>query len=187
MNKNIGTLKLKAGDILLFPTKTRMDNPVYKYVSKIFGEVVADFLWNHVDYEYGHSEIYYGAGYGLGSMSNGSRFGQYDLSLLSNLTILRHKENVDEPKMRNSIEKFWNNPYDYDSLMRNTLTEILNILYLEEIIEDMWDIDTPKENICSEIIARIYDDYGLDFTDKEEWISPMDILKNENFEIIYKP
>jgi hypothetical protein len=120
-------------------------------------------------------------------MYNGSRFGKYDLSLLSNLTILRHKEPVDEAKMRNSIEKFWNNPYDYDSIMRNTLTEILNILYLEEVIENMWDKNTVKENICSELIARIYDDYGLKFTNKSEWTSPTDIMQNENFNIIYKP
>jgi hypothetical protein len=56
---------------------------------------------------------------------------------------LKDKE-IDEEKMRESINKFHNLEYDFDSLIRNSISEILNIVKLEKVLENLYEIETPN-------------------------------------------
>lgn len=145
-----------------------------------------NFLINNLHNDYIHAEIYYGDLYGLGATQSGSRFGKYSLELLSNLTIMRLKDKeIDEEKMRESINKFHNLEYDFDSLIRNSISEILNIVKLEKVLENLYEIETPNQLICSELVQRVYSEYGEPLFEREDWVSPQDLFENPKLEIIY--
>lgn len=185
-------VNLQFGDVLLFPTDKY--SPVYKYAKNKVNKFFADLLEHLTGQQYAHVGIYLTPSkdknkfWSLEAIDQGVWLVERSVSDFQYLDVIRHKK-IDKDhiiEMENLVYSYWNKPYDWTSLLLNGITELAGIIGFEEYIEKTFQEvrDTPHTQICSELVARIYADVGLEFSKKPEYISPMDIYKNENFKII---
>jgi hypothetical protein len=80
-----------------------------------------------------------------------------------------------QEQIKQKIREYWNLPYDVTSYVRNTVVYLGKRLGLEDLLEDWLDKLSPYDNkhamICSEVVARIYEDVGLKIAkDRAEWV-----------------
>lgn len=177
-------MKLEIGDILLLPTK---EVETYKILASILGYKITDLVVNVTDQDYLHAEMYIGNGYIMASWLNGVHIAQYPIQLLSKFDVYRHRSKRVKALIREHLQddfkdfiagrstKYINKPYDLQSLILNTVSELAGLVVDEERFENSLGYDNPDRFICSELIARIYHDVGVDLKRNLEFVSPDDL------------
>ena len=184
-------LKLKPGDVLLLPTKY---TEVYTTIAGVLGAKVTQFLPLLLNEPYLHAELYIGKGYTMGAWLNGVHISRYPLSTQMKFDVYRHVDEQASEAVKNVIiedfeaflnkrpTRFLNKPYDFTTLIYNTVAELMQILKKEKTVEEnIPRLDTPDAFICSELVARVYDAarYNLQTGDKSlEWVSPSDLAES---------
>lgn len=183
-------MKLEIGDILLLPTESV---ETFKIIASLLGQNTAKLIKNLTDQDYLHAEMYIGNGYIMASWLNGVHIAKYPISVLSKFDVFRHRNKRVKAVIRERIKddlkafingettKYINKPYDLQSLILNSISEIVGIVANEEDFENSLNFDNPHAYICSEMIARIYADAGVKIKDNLEFISPDDIAKSPEF------
>ena len=171
---------MKPGDILLLP-KDKAPG-LYNVIKSLFGEQVADWLANLTKHKYVHAELYVGAGYTLAAWFNGVHLVHYPLSVYDRFDIYTHPKMDDEKreKLCELVRKYFNKPYDFVSLILNGLPEILSlgIESVERYLEEQIDYENSDFLICSELIARMYEDVGLPIEPYPEFVTPDDLAEH---------
>lgn len=183
-------MKLEIGDILLLPTE---NVEAFDIIASILGQNVAKIVKNITDQDYLHAEMYIGNGYIMAAWMNGVHIAKYPLSILAKFDVYRHRDKRIKALIRERIKddlkafvkgettKYINKPYDLQSLILNSVSEIVGIVKNEEQFENSLGYDNPHAYICSEMIARIYHDVGVNIKQNLEFISPDDIAKCPEF------
>ncbi|AJW76936.1 hypothetical protein X275_01445 [Marinitoga sp. 1197] len=181
-------MKLEIGDVLLLPTKKV---ETYKIIASVLGQNIAKLIKNITDQDYLHAEMYIGNGYIMAAWLNGVHIAKYPLEILRHFDVYRHRnkrvKTIIREKIKEDLKAFVNGettkyiarPYDLQSLILNSVSEIIGIVADEENFEDSLNFDNPNAYICSELIARIYHDAGVDIKQNLEFVSPDDIAKSE--------
>ena len=159
--------------------------PTQKMISKAVAEQVVILSGQ----TYIHAELYLGKGWVLAGWFEGVKLIKYKPSAFQVFDVVRYK-GLDKDKMLKAVDKYWNLPYDYQSLGINSIIEIVNALGnfvgyedLEEKIEDWLPWDNPRAMICSELVARMLMEGGIQFK-KPEFISPQDLLEHPDQKLI---
>ncbi len=171
-------IKLEVGDILLLPAEK---GPVFQFLAKLFGETFTRFVATLLGHRYIHAELYIGSGWILAAWMNGVKLVKARPQYVDRFDIFRHPDI--QSKHRRWIEKiferYYNLPYDYVSLVENAMIEVASVGFepLEAYFEGKVPYDNPKAMICSELIARIYDDIGLTIERKAEYVTPDDLAE----------
>ena len=153
--------------------------PAQDFISKAVAEQVVRLAQQ----EYIHAEIYLGRGWVLAGWFEGVKLVKYKPSVFQMFDVVRY-EGLDKEKMFKAVDKYWNLPYDYASLGVNSIIELISAFGnfvgyedLEEKIEDWLPWDNPKAMMCSELVARMLMEGGVEF-DKPEFISPQDLVQH---------
>ncbi|WNO30035.1 hypothetical protein [Oceanotoga phage vB_OteS-UFV02] len=190
-------LEIKKGDILLYPNNK--NNPLYKYVSGIFGETITKLLMKASDYRYVHTAIYLcpsrhkGYFWSLEALDKGVYLIEKPISHLQFVDVVHNKGMTSEKAdqlVDLALNKYWNQPYDFASLLLNGICKIAEIFQLKEYLENLFSkyIDTPHEVICSELVGRLLEDIGLpiEHEGSEDFITPEDIADSNSFIMVLK-
>jgi len=123
--------------------------------------------------------MYIGGGFVIAAWVNGVHIISYPLAQFSKFHIYRYPGLDDDKraKMRSVITKYFNKPYDFISLILNGIPEILSLGFepLERFFEGKLPYDNPNMMICSELVARIYQEVGIYFEPKAEFVTPDDL------------
>ena len=148
------------------------------------GEKVAEFLKEKTGNSYLHAGIYLDKGYGLEAWFNGVKLVKYTPKAIASFHVFRHKEfNLEQhgPKVLEKAKEYFNRSYDFASLIINSLAEISNLFWhSEKKIEKLFkSYNTENAVICSELVARIYEEIGLPITENPEFTSPGDIAQSD--------
>ena len=185
--------QLKYGTILLFPSKS---SGVYDMIQKYLGKTTQDLLIQLSGEKVIHQEILVTGTITLAQTDKCVHLIKRPLSDFKYLVLVRHKD-MDKVSLEdylNVLHKNWNVPYDYASLFLNILTHVVNnVPLLDQIIEKYVRTNIPYENkqmyICSEVVQRVLEDLNLPlFNNKSpEYISPTDILRSPNVNLLYRP
>lgn len=174
MNK----IELKAGDVLLLPAE---EGPMYKWFEKILGKSFTIFVSNLLGHRYIHAEMYIGAGWILAAWMNGVKLLKAQPWYVDRFDIFRHPKIEDKHRrwIEKIFQKYWNMPYDYISLAENTLIEVASVGTepIEVYLEDKMLYQNPSAMICSELIARIFEDIGLKIERNSEFVTPDDLAE----------
>jgi len=169
-------MKFQTGDVLLLPMQEAQD--IYTFIEKYFGKKIADFLSAIEHHKYIHAELYVGNGYSIAAWFNGVHLVSYPLEAFDKFDVFRTKlTDEQKAKMRGVILEYFNMPYDFMSLILNGLPEILSfgIEPLERLIENYLNYDNPNAVICSELVARVYEQVGVKIEPHAEFVTPDDI------------
>jgi len=167
---------LKPGDALLFTKESTAG--VYTYFAEK-NKPLADLLAKLVNHNYIHAELYLGNGWVIAGWFNGVKLYKPSLQLLSTVHIYRPPIEVDKDKLKESVKKYFNYEYDWVSLILNGLPEIISFgnEQIEKIVEDWVKYSDDQKLICSELIARIYEDLGYKIEPRAEFVTPDDIAE----------
>ena len=179
-------LMLQRGDVLLFPTGlTDFLNRTQPFNSSPVDWSVVAKLLNH---KYIHQELYVGNNYSLGQGGNGVHLNLLNIDVLSQVHVYRLIDPIPEEDMSSQIESFirhnFNKQYDWVSLILNGLTSVLSLgsEWLEENIEGFENYSNYDKLICSELVARFYEEqFGLKIERKQEFVTPDDIAQSRLF------
>lgn len=134
------------------------------------------------DVKYIHQEIYLQNGWTLSAHMNGVKLIKYKPSALQKFDIYRFND-ADEKRIIDSVEKYWNLPFDYSSQAISRVQELLSLPMrtvfgvedLEDKIEGFLDYDNEENVSSGELCARILDEAGIKMGNSLEYISPQDL------------
>ncbi len=179
-------LTLKEGDVLLFPTRLADFLNTIEPFSKspVDWRTVAQVM-NH---KYIHAELYVGNNYSLGQGGNGVHLNLLNIDVLTRVHVYRLVDQIPQPEMKSQVESFvrrnFNKQYDWVSLVLNGLTSVLSLGndWLEQNIENFETYSNQDKLICSELVARFYEEsFGLKVERKAEFVTPDDIAQSQLF------
>jgi hypothetical protein len=177
--------KLKVGDVVLsnYTTKTKFKNLV-----KIFK------LQDLVDGgDANHAAIYVGDDKVMESLWLGVTYRKREILNNPHYAVMRLKKEVNNEKMSDLIEKYYNKyhglGYSYKGLLNASLSSFVN--FIVEIVTFGHKSYKPvifkeeKKPFCSELVAEIYEEYtGKNFSVSNDVISPNDLMEDKRFKII---
>jgi len=180
-------LELKTGDVLLL---RKEDAPgAYTFIEKYLGKDFADKVASLEKHKYIHAEIYVGNGFILAGWFNGVKLLQPPLHYIAKFDIYRNSKMDDAKRylMKKKVAKYFNAPYDFASLILNGIPEVLSLGFepLERYFEKQLPYSDPSKLICSELVARLYKDIGIEIEENPEFVTPDDIAENEYFSKIF--
>ena len=168
--------ELKAGDLLLLKKDKSF---VYKYLKDKVGEIVANMIIGASQNEYLHVEMYLGEGQVLSATVNGVHIHRYSTdTIIENFDIYEPKFNINKKELEKQVKLKHNKRYDFMGLFLNIGVEIANKLGFE--------FEPPYETefmvICSELVARVYEDMGdINFHKNTEFITPQGLVDSGMF------
>jgi len=182
-------IELKPGDVMLLPTQY---TEVYTIIQGVLGGPITSLLPRILNEPYLHAEIYIGSGFSMAAWTSGIHVHKYPLSVQMKFDFFRHKNDKASEAIKdlmvtefvnylnNEPVKYLNKRYDFSTLFYNTIAELTQVLGYEQIIETKTPrFDTPEIMICSELIARMYQDAGYDLkVGNPEWVSPADLAES---------
>lgn len=190
-------VEIKKGDVLLYPNTKA--NPLYKYLSGLFGEFITNLLAKATNYKYVHTAIYLcpsrhkGYFWSLEAIDKGVYLIEKPISHLQFVDIVRNQKMTDakaDELGELALDKYWNRPYDFTGLLLNGICKIAEAVQLKEYLESLFAKyeDTPHEVICSELVARLMRDVGLPIQNAggDEFVTPSDIADSPDFITILK-
>lgn len=167
--------ELKPGDLLMLKKSKSL---VHRYLEENFGTWVEELLTRLTGQEYVHCELYLGEGYVLTATPSGIRIGKYSTdTLLEYFDFYRPKFPIDEEGLKRSVREYHNSPYDFVSMylgIVNTLFELFGV-------ELKVPYDTKFAFMCSELVARIYEQMGVTFRKSPEFITPQNLVDTGKF------
>jgi len=182
----IEMVEYELGDVLLLPKDKAVG--IYTWVKEKFGKKVADTLAALEHHNYIHAELYVGGGYVLAAWTNGVHLISYPLSVFKNFNVYRHPKLLNKTEeaehirecLAANVRKYFNKPYDFVSLLLNALPEILSFGFepLERMVESKLPYDNPEAMICSELVARMYEQCGIIIEPKAEFVTPDDLAEH---------
>lgn len=166
---------IRAGTILALKTKKTI---AYKYLSDNFGKVYADLLEKLLDVKYMHVELYLGEGWVLSAQLNGIKLQKYSLEYISkNFDLFEPNFKFKKDIFIDYASSNFNKPYDWVSLFLNTVNTISETFG----IKFEFPYNTKYALICSELIARFYEEQGYEFKKTSEFMTPQDLINSEYF------
>ncbi len=174
-------MELKTGDVLLLPKGVYPD--VYGFFEKYLGKELADELAKIEKHNYIHADLYIGGSWVISATPNGVHLLKYSLDILSKFDIYRYRYADERFRVciNNQVSKFLNMPYDFISLLLNGFIEFVSfgLEPLERYLENKFSMyDTPFAVICSELVARIYDNCGVEIERNDEFVTPDDLAQH---------
>lgn len=132
--------------------------------------------------------IYVGGGYVLIQERSGVHLYKIPLSFLLEVDIFRiDKNNLTDNKIENlnklkeeikeNVKEYWNMEYDYS----NNIVDIL-----PGIVKPILNFDTPNKVNGTELIARMYNNQGIDLTNNNDFENiNLDYLLENNFKKLF--
>lgn len=172
----INIKELKPGDLLMLKKDKSL---VFKYLKDTVGEVVTNLIIGASQNEYLHCEMYLGEGFAIAATVNGVHIHKYSTdTIIKNFDIYEPKFKVDKKMLEEQVKLKHNKMYDFTGLFLNIVMEIANKLG--------YSFEPPYETefmvICSELVARIYEDMGtVDFDRESEFITPQLLVDSGMF------
>ncbi|HDK27636.1 MAG TPA: hypothetical protein ENG48_11205 [Candidatus Atribacteria bacterium] len=190
-------IEIKKGDVLLYPNNK--NNPIYKYTSGMFGEFITNLLVKASNYRYMHTAVYIcpskhkGYFWTLEAIDKGIYLIEKPISHLQFVDIIR-RQGITEKQRKDLVDialnKYWNKPYDFTSLLLNGVCQLAEVVELQDYLKDLFMkyADTPHMLICSELVARLMRDVGLpvEKNGADEFVTPSDLAESPSFAMILK-
>lgn len=190
-------MKLQTGDVILCPKettdgiytalinwvdKTFRDNELLKVIGKFLADYLADQVYNH---NYIHAELYLGNGLQIGAWFNGVHIWKPSLAYFANAHVFRSTQSIDAAKILDAAKQEFNKNYDFTGLIINTLITVMAFnneereKRLEETFRKIYN--NPNSLTCSELVARIYANTGIQIERHAEYVTPDDIAQSPLF------
>ena len=186
--------RLELGDVINFPANASC--PVVAKLNERFGGFLTGLIQTKADHSSIHSglivssSVRAGKFWTLEAIEKGVYLLERDMSELKDLNVYRHIHMNDDSRevIKSILRKYWNMPYDYNSLLLNALSEFAGIIGLRnqanKLIAKIYD--KPHEQICSELVIRIHEEAGMEFENMAEVSTPSDIDRSRYFKILLK-
>lgn len=200
-------IELKPGDVILWPRDKTQNlytlllewaknaisgitkNPqLADFAAKLAVNTLADSM----KHKYIHVEITMLNNHLFGAWFNGTHLWKPSLDqriqIIKDTSIFRPVVEIDESKLVKAAMKYRNKPYDFTSLILNAAIEVGAFgqeeaeKRLEELAKSMYVNDNAL--ICSELIAKIYEDLGYKIERHSEYVTPDDIAQSPLFKQI---
>lgn len=176
---------VRPGDIVLVPKETTPG--IYTFVEERFGKIFAKALAQLYGHNYIHAEVVVGNDFQMGAWPNGVKIWKVPLNYYTLVHIYRlkpeYKKVITKEEMIQAVQKYFNKEYDFPSLLLNTIITLLS--FGNDSLERKFEIDftysNPDKLICSELVARIYEELGFTIERNAEYTTPDDIAQSQLF------
>ena len=141
--------------------------------------------------KYVHAEIYLKNGWSLQAFLNGTKLMKYKPSMYQKFDVCRFK-GVDEGKILELVDEYWNLPYDYTgkaiqlvgTLLETPFKQIFGIENLEDKINDLIPYKNAKSVTAQSLIGRMLSQQNISFEQDLQTISLDDIVNHERQKIL---
>lgn len=171
----LNSTELKPGDLLVLKSNKDI---VHKFLKENFGTIVEKILTSVSGQKYLHVELYLGEGWVISATVNGVKLTKYPLkNIVRDFEILRPKFEVPKDELISLIKDYHNKQYDFTSLFLNIIEEITEVFN----VKFEFPYNSEHRLICSELVARIYEDLGVSFKENSEFMSPQDLVDSKLF------
>lgn len=170
--------QLQPGDIILVPKENSVG--IYNFISDVFGRSVATTLARLYNHNYIHAELSLGNGWQVGAWADGVRLWKPSISYYPWIHVYRLKpeyQKITKEKVYEATKKVLNKRYDFPSLILNAVIELIS-LGKDEPFQAYFKYENKDELICSELVARVYEDFGIHLGQNPEYTSPDDIAES---------
>lgn len=165
---------LKPGDVLLFDKESV--NGVYTFIAGK-DKKLADILATLTNHRYIHAELYLGNGWIIAAAFDGVKLYKAPLAVIAKAHIYRAPITIDENKLRETVKQYFNYEYDWTALILNGIPEVLSFgnEQIERIIENWLDYTDEQKLICSELVAKFFEEQGFKIEPRGDFVTPDDI------------
>lgn len=176
---------IRPGDIILVPKKNAKG--VYTFVEEKFGKTFANLLSQFYSHNYIHAEISVGNDWQMAAWVNGVKVWKVPLNYYATVHVYRlkpeYKKMITKDEMIEAIKNYLNKEYDFPSLILNTIITLLSLGNdsAERKLEADFTYYSPDKLICSELVARIYEELGFTIERQAEFTTPDDIAQSKLF------
>lgn len=168
------------------------DNFLAKFISDIVAKLALEYISGIFNHKYIHAELVARNGWMFAAWFDGVNLyspSDEDIIKLRKLTdVYIPKVPIDPDKLDKAIAKYFNKEYDFASLIQNAITKIFAFgnKKTEREIEDSLRkyFDTENRLICSELIARVYEELGYTIERHSEFTTPDDIAQSGLFQTV---
>jgi len=171
-NKKLTITKLKTGDIILQD---------FKHPNKYINWILS--LQDKFDKgQFNHALIYYQDGQVLESNFDGVNFRDIDITK-DEYVVLRHKKKISQAIMAQTISYYalhHQGTYSYQGLINASISALIAYVtgHKIQILKD------KHQPYCSELVAEIYDQYGLPLNIDNDIITPNDLYRDNNLKVV---
>lgn len=178
-------VKLVPGDVILVPKENTAG--IYTFIAERFGKAFADALSFFFGHNYIHAEIYVANGWQMGAWFDGVKVWKPPLNYFGLVHVYRLKPELKKvitiENMLEAVRKYFNREYDFPSLILNALIQILsfNSEKREAKLQADFGLYANERVICSELVAKIYEDIGITIEHNSEFVTPDDIANSSLF------
>lgn len=158
-----------------------------EFAASYIAKMIVDYLANMFKHEYIHAELVARNGWIFAAWFSGVNLyyptDKETIQIRKNVDVFIPNVEIDVEKLDKAIDKYYSMQYDFASLILNTITKIfaLGDKASEQQIEERFRkyFDTRDKLICSELVARVYEELGYSIEKHSEFVTPDDIAMSK--------
>lgn len=159
-------------------------------IARLIAQITLDKLAELFKHDYIHAELVLPRGHILAAWFNGvvkyTPTAEQAKMLRVNTDVFVPVVELDPVKLEQAAAKYVGKQYDFTSLILNFITQVraLGNEVKEEQLENalLKYYDNSEKMICSEVIARIYEELGYKIERSAEYTTPDDIAQSQLFQ-----